>query len=599
MLTHLKIVNFRNHGAAGSCFEFQHFNLLMGPNGSGKTSVLDAICYGLLGANYRTAADGKGAQSLIRLGAKQLEVEMRFEHPALQGVARARGQKDHTLQLLTQKGVETGSPQIMQSIILRELNAPHESLLALLDPRPLLSRPEKEQHEILVRLLRPPKITVPEGSYLRKLNVSTINDIEHLDRLYKELKDGGLRDAKREKKRMEGLDVKAPEWPCPGWTEDQMREQLSKCRAKRDELNKRAGVLDAQAKKAEANPALDAEQHAALETAVSDLKESLASKDTLLEDSRQTFTTLTSDRSTAAAKWEALTAELKRVERLKIEKHECPTCSCPIDQMKKDRAIQLQKLRGEAEAAEQAVNELDKEVRATREAITALKQSVDSIAQEIKATERELANAAGCEPPDMGEVQQVLDALSAAGVQVSKGEQWVERINAYKREQAEAERHAATYLDLTNEKIPVLEAAVQELERLKEGIIQAGIEPFLDSMKRFLKPFGLENVTFDGEQFYVDNRPAIDLSEGQASMFFEAAFRLAASKAVGFPLVLLDHKAPVSEDHVRALRAELAKAGPQVICTWTTSTKPEGTFPGIARYWFEDTTLGAKVELVR
>src|SRR5260370_23446056 len=45
MLTALSVKNFKSFGDAGADLQFAPLTILVGPNGSGKTSVLDAIAF--------------------------------------------------------------------------------------------------------------------------------------------------------------------------------------------------------------------------------------------------------------------------------------------------------------------------------------------------------------------------------------------------------------------------------------------------------------------------------------------------------------------------------------------------------------------------
>lgn len=72
MIRTLTLRNFRSHRE--TVLELDRFNFLRGPNGCGKSSIRMALEYLFTGRCELTDAAGRGADSLIRAGAKELEV---------------------------------------------------------------------------------------------------------------------------------------------------------------------------------------------------------------------------------------------------------------------------------------------------------------------------------------------------------------------------------------------------------------------------------------------------------------------------------------------------------------------------------------------
>ena len=70
-ITKLSLKNFRNHKKAS--FEFERSNLILGPNGSGKTSTLEAISFASTLRSPRTSRAGE----LVTWGENQTFVEAR------------------------------------------------------------------------------------------------------------------------------------------------------------------------------------------------------------------------------------------------------------------------------------------------------------------------------------------------------------------------------------------------------------------------------------------------------------------------------------------------------------------------------------------
>ena len=78
LLKYLKLINFRNHRMSMIDFK-KKINFIYGPNGAGKTSILDGICYLLLGRNIRTSKAGAGANDLITFGEGRCQIEGEVE----------------------------------------------------------------------------------------------------------------------------------------------------------------------------------------------------------------------------------------------------------------------------------------------------------------------------------------------------------------------------------------------------------------------------------------------------------------------------------------------------------------------------------------
>src|SRR5258707_9037843 len=68
----LTLKNFRSHQE--TVLDLDRFNFVRGPNGCGKSSIQLALEYLFTGRCQMTDAAGRGAEALIRAGAKELEV---------------------------------------------------------------------------------------------------------------------------------------------------------------------------------------------------------------------------------------------------------------------------------------------------------------------------------------------------------------------------------------------------------------------------------------------------------------------------------------------------------------------------------------------
>jgi len=77
----LKLKNFLSYGEEVPPLDFREFHVvcLSGPNGHGKSALLDAITWALWGEARKAAGDRKPDESLVRLGATEMQVEFEFD----------------------------------------------------------------------------------------------------------------------------------------------------------------------------------------------------------------------------------------------------------------------------------------------------------------------------------------------------------------------------------------------------------------------------------------------------------------------------------------------------------------------------------------
>lgn len=77
----LKLQNFLSYGTAADALDFDRFHVacLSGRNGQGKSALLDAITWALWGEARKSSDSRKPDDELIRIGTRQMEVELVFE----------------------------------------------------------------------------------------------------------------------------------------------------------------------------------------------------------------------------------------------------------------------------------------------------------------------------------------------------------------------------------------------------------------------------------------------------------------------------------------------------------------------------------------
>lgn len=128
----LRLRNFRSYFGDEASFDFRGRRLvgIVGPIGSGKSSILDAIAFALYG---RTASVGKGTKALIHQRAEHAAVAFRFDIDGdlweAQRMLRKKGAGDHALYRL--KDDSQDAEKLEQIVGEAEVNAKIVELLGL------------------------------------------------------------------------------------------------------------------------------------------------------------------------------------------------------------------------------------------------------------------------------------------------------------------------------------------------------------------------------------------------------------------------------------------------------------------------------------
>ncbi len=91
----LTLKNFRSHQK--TVLDLDRFNFVRGTNGCGKSSIQMALEYLFTGRCDMTDAAGRGAEALIRAGAKELEVSATLENG--ESICRRRTSRSHIVEL--------------------------------------------------------------------------------------------------------------------------------------------------------------------------------------------------------------------------------------------------------------------------------------------------------------------------------------------------------------------------------------------------------------------------------------------------------------------------------------------------------------------
>jgi len=181
-ITTLTLKDFRSHVV--TVLELDKYNFVRGPNGCGKSSIQLALEYLFTGRCQMTDAAGRGAEALIRAGAKGLEVSATLENG--ETICRRRTPRSHIVEL-NGKRVPVDAAQAS----LEKRFGSADVLSAVLNAGRFIEMSEAEQKRFLAQLVEAGKIGIPDeiGDALRALNeepprLMSVGDVETAHRRF-------------------------------------------------------------------------------------------------------------------------------------------------------------------------------------------------------------------------------------------------------------------------------------------------------------------------------------------------------------------------------------------------------------------------------
>jgi len=172
----LTLKNFRSHQE--TVLDLDRFNFVRGPNGCGKSSIQMALEYLFTGQCQMTDAAGRGAEVLIRAGAKELEVSVSLDNG--ETICRRRAPRSHIVEINGKR-----VPVDAAEASLEKRFGSADVLSAVLNAGRFIEMSDSEQKRFLAQLVNAGKVDVPEeiANTLHALNeeqprLTTVADVE-------------------------------------------------------------------------------------------------------------------------------------------------------------------------------------------------------------------------------------------------------------------------------------------------------------------------------------------------------------------------------------------------------------------------------------
>jgi len=149
----LTLKNFRSHQE--TILDRDRFDFVRGPNASGKSSIQMALEYLFTGRCAITDAAGRGAESLIRTGAKELEVSATLENG--ETICRRRTPRSQIVELNGNRvPIDTAGASLEKRF------GSADVLSAVLNAGRFIEMSEAEQKRLLAQVVDAGKVYIPE-----------------------------------------------------------------------------------------------------------------------------------------------------------------------------------------------------------------------------------------------------------------------------------------------------------------------------------------------------------------------------------------------------------------------------------------------------
>ena len=408
----LTLKNFRSHEE--TVLELDRFNFVRGPNGCGKSSIQMALEYLFTGRCQLTDAAGRGAEALIRVGEKELEVSATFQNG--ETICRRRTARSHIVEINGKR-----VPVDAAEASLEKRFGSADVLSAVLNAGRFLEMSEAEQKRLLAQVVDRGKVDIPEEicDALRALNeepprLASMGDVEAAYSRFYDLRTEASRTLKAFGQ-MEKPDIPSDLPPVQEVKKklDDLRQQKERLVAQKAEAD--ATWESATARLGQLQPEIDELSSEILSTSQEQELLQLESQRGRAEKLRQELTDL-------MAQQKAVEASLATAQGLKDK---CPACGQPISAAAKAKGVEtlggwLADLEGLIQGTREELNEYA-EMDAARSRLEAHRKALARRAKLIEEQSRLQA----VQKPNAGDLESRMTILAE---RISKGERVLEKV---------------------------------------------------------------------------------------------------------------------------------------------------------------------------
>lgn len=585
-LRSLHLSNFRSH--SDSRLSLDRLNVVRGLNGSGKSSLQMAVELLLTGRCAVTDAAGRGAEVLVRSGAKELVIEASVELKA--GAFPITLRRSAAGGMLTVGNVAAGKNALAW---IEQNVAPIEVLSAVLNAHRFLEMKPAEQKALLAGALasEPVKVDDEVSRLMHALGIACsglVSSASDVDANYKGFYDMRA-DLNRQIKALG--DIAAPEKAADLPAYAQVQEKLKERKDERDELMRR--ITAARASESSAHHLLEAAR----------AQKAQHEKNILSEPDFASLQKVFKNKERAAALdveisdlQGQLTAARDAVARVKATPDACPTCERPYgDEHRAHRAEQMRE-------QEQRITDLESRLSKAQTARTKL-DDPDQAEIRLGAHKQALIAVARAEETLKGGAPTATDT-SQWEADLKALEERINRGEGIARQALEYESSVAAHQRIA-EKKQVLEDKVALVEKLvayfgpngdlKGKLIGGRLPAFRERINAALGRFGFScffelepyrlgiDVRTCGDSNVTGSLSLQQLSESEAYRF-SIAFQIALAEATGVGLVVIDRADMLAPEVRKQLTAELmsSRLDQAIVLSTAAPSQPPASPKGVA-----------------
>jgi DNA repair exonuclease SbcCD ATPase subunit len=568
----LTLKNFRSHQE--TILDLDRFNFVRGPNASGKSSIQMALEYLFTGRCEITDAAGRGAESLIRNGAKELEVSATLENG--ETICRRRTPRSHMVEL---NGNRVPVDAADSSLEKRFGSA--DVFSAVLNAGRFIDMSEAEQKRLLAQVVDAGKVDIPEeiDNALQAMNeeqprLTCVADIEAAHRRFYDLRTEASRTVKALGQ------MEKPDVPSDLPSVQEVKKKLEDLRQQKERLVAQKAEADTSWESAQAR--LKQLQREIDEVSSEILDPSQEQELLQLESQRGHAEKLRLELTDLIAEQKTFETSLAAVDGLKGK---CPSCGQPISDEAK--AVEMESLRerlADIEGLIQGAKEELNEYAEMETAISRLGGHRTALAQRAKLAD-EQTKLRGVQRPNVGDLESRMTILVE---RINKGERVLEKAQQLEN----AKERWETYVGEKSS----LETKIGLLDRLTEFFGPTGavmgqscgrMGSFTEDLNRHLAAFGYTcNIALEPFEIRVissnDDRLGFSLKHlSESERFrFSVAFQIALAIVTGLRFVVIDRADLLDRERRKILTGLLLSSGiDQAIVLATSEDAPPSAAP--------------------
>jgi chromosome segregation ATPase len=614
----LALKDFRSH--ASTQLGFEPLTVIRGMNGSGKSSIAQAIEFTLTGRCEGTDEAGRGSEYLIRQGAKEFSIQIDLEGFSVCATKNAAGV---TRKVLVDGKTLTGKDAAAE--IARRL-ASSDVLSAMLRSGKFLELPANDQKELLASVLLPANATLPDSltSLLTEASISDAPGLQ-LDARLKAIHEAAYKERTVENRMLR--DSKASEEPRLPEGIPSREAVETKLKGLQTELavaTKALGVVNGEYDKSLAIYNERSKRLRDLENAVEREKLTYSSyeaqllSDALVKDLKKTVKNaakakkLDTDIQRLMVELEAAKNSINAIQALEAAP-ECPTCKQTITEdmlkaMYEPLVEASDKLHRALTAAQDERSKMTDPSFAQKrlEDHEAAAKHVETIAASLAAAQKEVEACQaelGVEPslPDTESTEQ---AIATTRARIEKGQTILADVAGYEQKlkqwkQIDQQRQSSQKRVETLEKILDLAGP----NGLGATLVASHSAAFQDSVNRVLNAWGYEaEFCFEPYKILIqslgDGRKLLlsQMSESQQYRFC-VALQVALAVTTGLGFVVID-RADILDPQGRRQLTQALRSGQldQAIMLATGENMVAPEMAGTAFYYLVEGDAGTRLE---